>query len=161
MQWRTTRLSGHGVSCAAFCSMCYRKACTRFVTTASGIRLGASTLNEPVSCSCSIVQQHRLQPHDPPRRLTVPLIGRLIMYHPTKPVFARAVSRAVSFAPPAFTPNRQTDHDPYCFAATIITAVVPACSGHATAALCLPFASLCLVVLESPASASDYPHLIA
>jgi hypothetical protein len=160
MQWRTTRLSGHefmrrflqhvlpkGLHKVRYYGL-WHPARREHAQRARLMLL----LDRPAT---------RLQPHDPPRRLTVPLIGRLIMYHPTKPVFARAISRAVSFAPPAFTPNRQTDHDPYCFAATIITAVVPACSGHATAALCLPFASLCLVVLESPASASDYPHLIA
>jgi hypothetical protein len=100
--------------------MFYREACIRFVTTAFGTRLGASTLREPVFCSCSTVQQRRSQPHDPPRRSTAPPIGRLITQHLTRPVFARAVSRAVSFAPPAFTPNRQADHDPHCLAETII-----------------------------------------
>jgi hypothetical protein len=100
--------------------MFYREACTRFVTTASGTRLGESTLSEPVLCSCSRFQQRRLRPRGPPRRSTAPPIGRLITGHPTRPVFARAVSRAVSFAAPAFTPNRQADHDPHCLAETII-----------------------------------------
>jgi hypothetical protein len=38
-----------------------------------------------------------------------------------------------------------------------ITVVIPACSAHATAALCLPFANLRLVVLESSESTSNYP----
>ena len=137
--------------------MCCRKVCTKFATTASGTRLGASTLNEPVSCSCSTVPQHRHQPHHPPRRSTAPMIGRPITHHPTRRESARAVSSAVSLASPAFTPNRQADHDLYSFAATIITAVIPACASHATAALCLPFARLRLVVMESPKSTSNYP----
>ena len=136
--------------------MCCRKACTRFATTASGTQLGASTLNEPASCSCSTVRQHHHQLQDPLRR-TAQMIGQLVTRHPTSPESARAVSRAVSFASQAFTPNRQADHDPYSFAATIITAAIPACSGHATAAPCLPFASLRLVVLESSESTSNYP----
>ena len=39
------------------------------------------------------------------------------------------------------------------------TAVVPACSGHATPAPCLPFTGLRLAVPESPASGYDYPPL--
>jgi hypothetical protein len=137
--------------------MCCRKACTRFATTASGTHLGASTLNEPVSCSCSTVPHHRHPPHQAPRRSTAPMIGRPITHHPTKRESAHAVSRAASFASPAFTPNRQADHDLYSLAPTIITVVIPACSAHATVALCLPFASLRLVVLESSESTSNYP----
>ena len=45
--------------------------CTRFVTTASGTQLGASTLNEPVSCSCSTstnaVSSHTIRRDGRPR----------------------------------------------------------------------------------------------
>ena len=135
--------------------MCCRKVCTKFATTASGTQLGASTLNEPASCSCSTVPQHRHQLQDPLRR-TAQMIGQLVTRHPTSPESARAVSRAVSFASLAFIPNRQADHDPCCLVAKITTAVVPACSGHATAALCLPFASLRFGVPESSEFAVDY-----
>jgi hypothetical protein len=98
--------------------MCCRKVCTKSATTASGTQLGASTLNEPASCSCSTVPQHRHQLQDPPRR-TAQMIGQLVTRDPTSPESARAVSRAVSFASLAFIPNRQADHDPYCFVAKL------------------------------------------
>jgi hypothetical protein len=47
------------------------------------------------------------------------MIGQLVTRHPTSPESARAVSRAVSFASLAFIPNRQADHDPYCFVAKL------------------------------------------
>ena len=46
--------------------------------------------------------------------------------------------------------NRPADHDPSRIAATIITALVPACADQATADLCLPFARLRLVAPKSP-----------
>ena len=98
--------------------MCCRKVCTKSATTASGTQLGASTLNEPASCSCSTVPQHRHQLQDPLRR-TAQMIGQLVTRHPTSPESARAVSRAVWFASLAFIPNRQADHDPYCFVAKL------------------------------------------
>jgi hypothetical protein len=98
--------------------MCCRKVCTKSATTASGTQLGASTLNEPASCSCSTVPQHRHQLQDPLRR-SAQMIGQLVTRDPTSPESARAVSRAVSFASLAFIPNRQADHDPYCFVAKL------------------------------------------
>jgi hypothetical protein len=125
MQWRTTRLSGHEFM-RRFLQHVLPKGLHK-VRYYGLWHPGASALNEPVSCSCSIVPQHRHQPHQPPRRSTAPMIGRLITHHPTRRESASAVSTAVSFASQAFTPNRQADHDPYSFAATIITAAIPAC----------------------------------
>jgi Putative transposase len=58
------------------------------------------------------------QLQDPLRR-TAQTIGQLVTRDPTSPESARAVSRAVSFASLAFIPNRQADHDPYCFVAKL------------------------------------------
>src|SRR6266446_4290627 len=132
-------------SCAASCSTCCPKACTRSATPASGTRLGAGTLNAPVSCSCSTTRQRRVQRHYPPRRATAPPIGRPITNHPMRHESDHAVSSAVSFASAAFPPNRHADHDRYSIATTIITALVQACPDQATADLCLPLARLRLV----------------
>jgi hypothetical protein len=142
---------------AASSSMCYRKACTRFATTASGTRLGASTLSEPVSCSCSTVQQQPRLSNNLPTRATAPLIRRLITHHTTRRGSARVVSGAVSLASPAFTPNNQADHDPYDLAPAFITDLLPACSGHATGAPCFPYGSPRFVLPQSPPTTDDYP----
>ena len=62
-RWRTTRLSGHEFMRRFSCSTCYRKDCTRSATTACGIGAGASTLNEPVSCSCSRPSTNTVSSH--------------------------------------------------------------------------------------------------
>src|SRR5271163_1474431 len=128
--------------------MCCRKVCTKSATTASGTQLGASTLNEPASCSCSTVPQHRHQLQDPLRR-TAQMIGQLVTRHPTSPESARAVSRAVSFASLASIPNRQADHDPYCFVAKLTHSFQRA-PVTPRASVCLLFARLRLVAPEFP-----------
>ena len=73
---------------------------------------------------------------------------------------ARAVSRAVSFAPAAFTPNRQVDHDRYCLAGNNHHGCRPGVLRSCHARPVLVVHGLRLVVLESPASAYYYPPLI-